>query len=113
MCWLSSARELSAEECRWRCDPSQFNFASTAELPAAIGPIGQERATRALEFAATMDSKGYNVFVLGQPGGGGTHWRLRPCTSMRRKCRCRDWCYVQFPGENRGPESGAATGAGG
>lgn len=106
MCWLSSARELSAEECRWRCDPSQFNFASTAELPAAIGPIGQERATRALEFAATMDSKGYNVFVLGQPGVGRHSLALAALHEHATQMPVpSDWCYVHNFEESRAPRA--------
>lgn len=103
---MSSARELSAEECRWRCDPSQFNFASTAELPAAIGPIGQERATRALEFAATMDSKGYNVFVLGQPGVGRHSLALAALHEHATQMPVpSDWCYVHNFEESRAPRA--------
>lgn len=106
MCWLSSARELSAEECRWHCDPSQFGFETTAELPAEIGPIGQERATRALEFAATMDSSGYNVFVLGQPGVGRHSLALAALHKHAAQMPVpSDWCYVHNFEESRAPRA--------
>lgn len=103
---MPSARELSAEECRWHCDPAQFDFETTAELPAEIGPIGQERATRALEFAATMDSRGYNVFVLGQPGAG----RHSLVLAALREHAARmpvpsDWCYVHNFDDPRAPRA--------
>jgi len=50
--------ELSADQCRWRCDPSQFDFGSTEELPAEIVPIGQQRAMNALDFATTSSPWG-------------------------------------------------------
>lgn len=106
MCGLPSARELSAEECRWHCDPSQFGFETTAELPAEIGPIGQERATRALEFAATMDSSGYNVFVLGQPGAGRHSLALAALREHAAQMPVpSDWCYVHNFEEPRAPRA--------
>jgi len=92
---LAKARELTVQQCRWRCDASIFQFETTAELPPRVEPIGQERATRALEFGAAIDSEGYNIFVLGQPGSGRHSLALE---ALRRHAAAMplpsDWCYV-------------------
>jgi hypothetical protein len=53
-----------------RCDPAELPFAVCSELEEAPGPIGQERAVEALEFALRMRRKGYNVYALGPSGSG-------------------------------------------
>src|SRR5713226_4005043 len=53
-----------------RCDPAELPFAVCSELEEAPGPIGQERAVEALEFAVRMRRKGYNVYALGASGSG-------------------------------------------
>ncbi len=92
---MAKARELTVQQCRWRCDASIFQFETTAELPPRVEPIGQERATRALEFGAAIDSEGYNIFVLGQPGSGRHSLALE---ALRRHAAAMplpsDWCYV-------------------
>ncbi|MBO9371682.1 MAG: AAA family ATPase, partial [Chloroflexi bacterium] len=59
--------ELSPDRLRRICDPQQFSFETTAELPLIPDIIGQPRATRAIEFGLDMEGPGYNIFVLG-PG---------------------------------------------
>ncbi|MBI5440126.1 MAG: AAA family ATPase [Deltaproteobacteria bacterium] len=61
---------LRAEALRKRVDPELFAFETTAELPPLDRPIGQARALRALEFGLGMESRGYNLFVVGPPGAG-------------------------------------------
>ena len=63
-------RELSPEELRRTCDPSQFSFKSTAELSELSEIIGQERATRAIDFGIEMPCQGYNIYALGPSGSG-------------------------------------------
>ena len=112
---LPKPRELTPDECRWRCDAGLFEFGTTAELPEEVDPIGQERATRALTFGATIESKGYNIFVLGQPGSGRHSLVLE---ALRRRAAeapvPSDWCYVHNFDEPRRPRalelpSGRAT----
>ena len=103
---LPTPRELTPEECRWRCDAELFEFETTAELPEQVDPIGQERATRALTFGATIDSQGYNIFVLGQPGSGRHSLVLE---ALRRRAAEQpvpsDWCYVHNFDEPRRPRA--------
>lgn len=103
---MPDTHELSADECRWRCDPSQFEFETTAQLPEEAEPIGQPRATHALEFGASIQSEGYNVFALGQPGSGR---RSIVMETLRRHARemppPSDWCYVHNFDEPRKPRA--------
>ncbi|MGB3905634.1 MAG: ATP-binding protein, partial [Anaerolineae bacterium] len=65
-------RELKPEELRRVCDPKQFSFKSTAELTELSEIIGQERATRAIDFGIEMPCAGYNIYALGPSGSGRT-----------------------------------------
>src|ERR1700738_5655552 len=53
-----------------RCDPAELPFAVCTDLDEAPGPIGQERAVEAVQFAMRMRHKGYNVYALGARGSG-------------------------------------------
>ena len=61
---------LAASELRRIVDPNSLGFATTAELTAAAGLIGQERALEALAFGIDMKALDFNVFVLGPPASG-------------------------------------------
>lgn len=63
-------RELRPDELRRTCDPSQFSFESTAELTELSEIIGQERATRAIDFGIEIPCQGYNIYALGPSGSG-------------------------------------------
>ena len=65
-------RELTVAELRRRCDTTHFAFATTADAPELEGIIGQERATRAIEFGIEMPYPGYNIFAMGPAGAGKT-----------------------------------------
>src|SRR6516165_341220 len=57
--------------CR-RCDPAELPFELVTELEEPSGPIGQDRAVEAVDFAVQMRRKGYNIYALG-PSGTGKH----------------------------------------
>ncbi|MEZ4598668.1 MAG: ATP-binding protein [Syntrophotaleaceae bacterium] len=86
---------LSPEELEWRCDPAQFEFDSTKDLCCLDETIGQDRALTAIDFGLGIDAKGFNIFVLGEPGTGRS-------TTIQRVVDKRaadepvpdDWCYV-------------------
>jgi lon-related putative ATP-dependent protease len=63
-------KPLSPEKLRLIVDPSRFTFETTEELPADTHIIGQPRGTRAIEFGMGINSRGYNVYVMGQKGTG-------------------------------------------
>jgi len=52
------------------CDPAELPFQSVGELTDPLGPIGQDRAVEAVEFAVAMRRKGYNIYALGAIGTG-------------------------------------------
>ncbi len=88
-------QSLPSEKCRRLTSPDQFDFETTAELPISLEIIGQPRGTRAIEFGIGIQSHGYNIFVLGEPGTG-------RATTLRRFLEARtkdvptppDWVYV-------------------
>ncbi|MBC7222990.1 MAG: AAA family ATPase [Anaerolineae bacterium] len=90
-----SPRELSAEALRRACVVEEMGFASTAELPELTEIIGQERATRAIEFGIDIPCYGYNIYAMGPPGAGKTTTIM---TFLQRKARTQpvpsDWAYV-------------------
>lgn len=88
-------RELSIEQLRRVCDPSIFDFKSTAELPVLNKIIGQERAVRATTFGIDIENPGYHIFALG-PAGTGKTTMIEDL--LERKSADQpvpdDWCYV-------------------
>ena len=86
---------LSPEELRWTCDPKQFPFKTTDEIPPLAMTIGQERALKALGFGLGLESQGFNIYVLGESGTG----KMSTVKAMLEK-RAKDekvpddWCYV-------------------
>ena len=94
---------LPVQALRCKVDAAELGFKTTAELEAAAGPIGQERALRAIEFGARMPSHDFNIFVLGPPASGKT-------TAVRAYLEreaaepqpIKDWVYVNnFEDANR------------
>jgi lon-related putative ATP-dependent protease len=65
-----SIKPLGAEKLRRVTDPAQFPFQTTGSLPEPFGPVGQDRAMRAVHFGAGMAQAGYNIFVSGPAGSG-------------------------------------------
>lgn len=53
-----------------RCDPTQFTFATTADLQDLAEVIGQERAVEAVRFGIGIRREGFNLFALGPEGTG-------------------------------------------
>lgn len=86
---------LPAESLRWICNPEEFEFNTTEELPPLEETISQERALRAIEFGLGLDSHGFNLYLLGESGTGKT-------TTIKNILKERaskenvpdDWCYV-------------------
>jgi lon-related putative ATP-dependent protease len=91
---------------RWCCDPSQFDFLTTAELSDLEGIVGQERARDAIEFGVGMRRDGYNLFVLGPPGIG----KQTVVERFLERCSAQedtpvDWCYVNNFDEPDNPQA--------
>jgi lon-related putative ATP-dependent protease len=86
---------LPPEKLRWRCDPAQIPFETTAEIDAAGGDFGQERAVRALRMGVELTASGYNLFVCGLSGMSRGGMIVRMIEEMHPQCELApDRCYV-------------------
>jgi lon-related putative ATP-dependent protease len=88
-------KKLDPEELYTSCDTGTMGFELTSEIKPVIGTIGQGRAMGAIDFGLSFESRGFNIFVLGESGTG-------KLTSIKNKIRALaenepvppDWCYV-------------------
>ncbi len=87
--------KLTASQVRRKTSPSTLNFASSFELEDLTHFIGQERAVQSIGFGLSVESSGYNIFVVGEQGSGRTSYALK---SAREKAAHMpapdDWIYV-------------------
>ncbi len=87
--------EVSPEKLRWVCDPSIFDFKTTADVAPLKGMIEQERPVRAIHFGLDIHSPGYNIYVSGLTGTGKTTVIKNFLEEIAVKMpRPDDWCYV-------------------
>ncbi|MFZ5907603.1 MAG: Lon protease family protein [Nitrospirota bacterium] len=86
---------LSFDELYGFCNPDTLPFTTTDELPEFKETIGQERALHALDFGLSLESTGFNIFILGEHGTG----KMTTVKSfLAQKALAEpvpeDWCYV-------------------
>lgn len=92
---MTKIKELSYKECSYICDPSQFDFVTTKEVPPLKGFIGQERVIKAMTFGLQMEMKGYNIYLAGANGTGKTSYAKQAVEFFAKtKPSPKDWCYV-------------------
>ena len=86
---------LPASQLAHRCDPAQFDFATTADLADVAQIVGQDRAFTAVEFGVGIERHGYNLFVMG-PAGSGRHTLVKQALAERTRGteKPSDWVYV-------------------
>ncbi|MBI4466588.1 MAG: AAA family ATPase [Acidobacteria bacterium] len=88
-------REVLPEQLRWRCEPSQFEFETTADLKPLEGIIGQERALKSLKIGVELYGPGFNIFVCGLSGTGRATTIKQLLERIRPQCEpAPDRCYV-------------------
>lgn len=88
-------RKLKVEELTSHCSTDVFGFNSTEELPDTKAIIGQDRALKALEFGLTIDSRGFNIYALGENGTGkSTTIKKLLAEKAIHQPVPKDWCYV-------------------
>ena len=92
---MPEVKELVPQDLYRRCDPAQFSFQTTADLPELEEIIGQPRAVAAVRFGIGIQRDGYNIFALG-PAGTGKHSLVRHFLEERaaKEPVPPDWCYV-------------------
>ncbi|MBI4303150.1 MAG: AAA family ATPase [Chloroflexi bacterium] len=93
--------EVPADKLRCHCDPALFQFECTKDLAPLREFIGQERATRAVEFGLNMVNAGYNIYVAGLTGTGKTSMVKSYIERLIKEKEARgesfkldDWCYI-------------------
>jgi lon-related putative ATP-dependent protease len=88
-------KPLGSDELYSCCEPTLFAFETTDDLPELKETIGQERALSAIDFGLTLDSKGYNIYILGQNGTGrATSIKAILTNKAAAEPVPLDWCYV-------------------
>lgn len=92
---MSIPQPLDVAVLRQSCDPQQFQFASTADLPDLDDIIGQERAITAIRFGIGIQHEGFNLFALG-PNGTGKFTAVQQYLQQKAadKKTPDDWCYI-------------------
>ncbi|NLA25956.1 MAG: AAA family ATPase [Firmicutes bacterium] len=95
--------KLNAGDLKYRCEPQELPFESTAGVPPLEGMIGQERAVKAMEFGLQIKRSGYNIFMTGFTGTGKSSYALSAVQKIAsQEPRPDDWLYVynfDNPGE--------------
>ncbi|MDR1067126.1 MAG: AAA family ATPase [Clostridiales bacterium] len=87
--------ELDYSQLRRFITRDDIDFATTEDLEASDGIIGQERAAGALSFGLGIKSKGYNIYVAGHPGTGKTTFSKAFAENRARtEPTPPDLCYV-------------------
>jgi lon-related putative ATP-dependent protease len=87
---------LKPDELYECCDPKMFEFfETTSDIKPTDGTIGQDRALKAMDFGLTLESKGFNIFLLGESGTG----KMTTIKNLLKKRSAEepvpsDWCYV-------------------
>ncbi|MGB8365290.1 MAG: Lon protease family protein [Rhizomicrobium sp.] len=88
-------KPLAVERLCLKTDPQRLPFDTTAGLADPDGPVGQDRAMRALALGAQIAQPGYNIFVTGPQGSGK---RASVQRALERLAAGQptppDWCYV-------------------
>jgi len=98
--------ELTAAQLRRICAPTEMDFITTAEVAQLEGIIGQERATRAIEFGIEIAAEGYNIFAMGPSGAGKSSTILRYLQQRAAELPTpQDWAYVRNPGDAYRPRA--------
>src|SRR6056297_1785539 len=88
-------KELSYKELKNYCSDECTQFQTTADLKPLEGIIGQDRATKAIDFGLNIKKKGYNIFISGISGTGRSSYiQLITNKKAEDKPVSKDWVYV-------------------
>ncbi len=103
---MSTSRELPVSALYRSCDLRQLDFETTNDLDDLDHLVAQQRATNAIEFGASIQHEGYNLFVLGREGTG-RHSLLQQYLEKKARTElpASDWCYLNNFEESRQPKA--------
>lgn len=91
----SAPASLPVDRLRWRCDPAQLGFQTTAEVQPLDVLFGQDRGLEAIDLALGLQAEGYNLYVAG-PSGTGRETAVRDQIARTAASRPAppDRCYL-------------------
>jgi predicted ATP-dependent protease len=94
--FMHSHQVLTPAQLNRQCDAARLGFASSAELDPSEGLSLQTRAAQALRFGLGIHRRGYNLFVMGEPGSGRHNLVLELLRAQARaEADGEDLCLVQ------------------
>jgi len=100
---LMTWSRLSSENLNSFCNPLDFEFETTENVPPMEDIIGQERAIKAMSFGLRIKRQGYNIYISGMTGTGRNSYAQSMIEEVASQEKVpNDWCYVynfQNPGE--------------
>lgn len=89
------AHKLTPEQLTKQVQADQLNFDPLTPPPEFNQILGQPRATRALEFGASIKETGYNLYVAGETGTGRTQYIINYLEPIATYGNTPDeWLYV-------------------
>lgn len=98
-------QRLDATQLYRATELEQLPSKSTKELAPIDEIVGQKRAQKAVEFAMSIQEKGYNIYAIGQNGLGKRTMVLRYLNRHKNDVEnLYDWCYVSNFENNRTPK---------
>lgn len=96
---MTIQRRIAPEKLK-RVKPSEtWKITTTDDIPVTKSRkpeplLGQQRAFESIEFGLRVDGRGYNIFVVGQPGSGRTSYVLERLQNMASSLPApSDWLY--------------------
>ncbi len=93
-------RKISPDKLKKTKSPATWKISTTDDIHLAKSRkpeplIGQQRAFEAMEFGLRVGERGYNIFVVGQPGSGRTSYVLERLQSLGENLPTPDdWLYL-------------------
>lgn len=92
---LLKDKHLSVSKLRRMTDIKALGFKTTKTIGRLEGLIGQDRAVHAVSFGLSVQSKGYNIFMVGEPGSGRTSYAMQELKQCAAAMPAPDdWVYV-------------------
>lgn len=93
---IKSKLEVPSDKMRVNLDGDQLKGLDFNKITPCTGIIGQSKAIAAVEQGLQITSKGYNIFVTGQPGTGRTTAVKLLLSEIQDdvNCELQDICYV-------------------
>ena len=92
--------KISPDKLKKTKSPATWKISTTDDIHLAKSRkpeplIGQQRAFEAMEFGLRVGERGYNIFVVGQPGSGRTSYVLERLQSIGENLPTPDdWLYL-------------------